>query len=81
MDLLSDILSHMQLKGTLYFRTAFTSPWGLKVPSYENVARFHFAHKGACFVRVEGQDDPVPLGQGDLVIITRGAHALLRSLN
>jgi len=77
MDLLSDILSHMQLKGTLYFRTSFTSPWSVRVPPYEKVARFHFAHKGSCFVRIEGVPDAIPLGQGDLVIITRGASHTL----
>ncbi|MFY0612841.1 MAG: AraC family transcriptional regulator [Hyphomicrobiaceae bacterium] len=77
MDLLSDILSHMRLKGTLYFRTSFTSPWSVHVPPYEKVARFHFAHKGSCFVRIDGVRDAIPLGQGDLVIITRGASHTL----
>jgi len=73
MDLLSDILSRIQLSGTLYFRTSFTSPWGVKVPPYKNVARFHFAHKGRCLVRIDNVDAPVHLEQGDLVIIPRGA--------
>lgn len=77
MDLLSNILSHMRLSGTLYFRTSFTSPWSVKVPSYQQVARFHFAHQGRCFVRIEGVADPVKLEQGDLVIITRGASHTL----
>ena len=77
MDLLSNILSHMRLSGTLYFRTSFTSPWSVKVPSYEQVARFHFAHQGRCFVRIEDVADPVKLEQGDLVIITRGASHTL----
>lgn len=77
MDLLSDILTRMRLSGTLYFRTSFTSPWSVKVPPFERVARFHFAHRGRCFVRVEGARDPVLLEQGDLVIVTRGAaHTL-----
>ena len=77
MDLLSDILSHMQLSGTLYFRTSFTSPWSIRVPPYENVSRFHFAHKGRCLVRIDPDAPPVLLKQGDLVIITRGAaHTL-----
>ena len=77
MDLLSDILSHIQLSGTLYFRTSFTSPWSIKVPSYENVARFHFAHKGRCLVRIEPDQPPVLMEKGDLVIITRGASHTL----
>ncbi len=77
MDLLSDILSCLQMSGTLYFRTSFTSPWSIRVPSYENVARFHFAHKGRCLVRIEQEEDPVLLEQGDLLIIMRGAaHTL-----
>lgn len=77
MDLLSDVLSRLRLTGTLYFRTSFTSPWGVKVPPFENVSRFHYAHVGRCFVRVQGEDKPVLLEQGDLVIITRGASHTL----
>lgn len=78
MDLLSDVLGHMKLRGTLYFRTCFTSPWGVKVPSYGNVSRFHYAHRGRCAVRVEGVEQVLQLEQGDLIIINRGvAHKLL----
>ncbi len=77
MDLLSDILSRLQVAGTLYFRTSFTSPWSVRVPSFQNVARFHFAHKGSCFVRVANASEAVMLEQGDLIIIPRGAgHTL-----
>lgn len=77
MDLLSDILSLMRLTGTLYFRTSFTAPWGVKVPPYAKVSRFHFAHQGRCLVRISGVDQPVTLEQGDLIIITQGAaHTL-----
>jgi len=77
MDLLSDILSHMRLSGTLYFRTSFTSPWSIRVPAFHNVARFHFAHRGRCLVRISPDKDAVLLEQGDLIIIMRGAtHTL-----
>jgi AraC-like DNA-binding protein len=77
LDLLSDILTNLSVRGTLYFRTSFTSPWGVAVPEYENVARFHFAHRGGCFVDVDGVDKPVALAQGDLIIIPHGAkHSL-----
>jgi len=74
LDLLSDILTHLKLKGTLYFRTSFTSPWSVRVPPYKNVARFHFAHKGRCMIRIANQAEPVLLEQGDMIIITRGAE-------
>ncbi len=73
MDLLSDILSCLRLSGTLYFRTSFTSPWSIKVPAFENVSRFHYAHQGRCLVRIDPQAPPVQLDQGDLLIIPRGA--------
>ncbi|GLO69097.1 AraC family transcriptional regulator [Phaeobacter inhibens] len=73
LDLLSDILTNLSMRGTLYFRTSFTKPWGVAVPSYENVARFHFAHRGNCLVKVDSVADPIALAQGDLVIIPHGA--------
>lgn len=77
MDLLSDILSRLHVEGTLYFRTSFTSPWSIQVPAFQNVARFHFAHKGNCYVRVGALPELVLLEQGDLVIIPRGqTHTL-----
>ena len=77
LDLLSDILTNLSMRGTLYFRTSFTKPWGVAVPAYENVARFHFAHRGSCLVSVDGVEDPVDLAQGDLIIIPHGsAHKM-----
>ncbi|WP_029040514.1 AraC family transcriptional regulator [Cucumibacter marinus] len=77
MDLLSDILSFLRLRGSLYFRTEFTSPWSVQVPAFERVARFHFAHRGRCLVRPDGVEAAVQLEQGDLIIIPRGvAHRL-----
>ncbi len=67
----------MKLSGTLYFRTSFTSPWGLEVPEFENVSRFHYVHRGRCFAHVEGQAEAVLLSRGDLIIITRGARHTL----
>ncbi len=73
LDLLSDILTNLSMRGTLYFRTSLTSPWGIEVPKFENVARFHFAHRGNCLIEVAGTEKPVALAQGDLLIIPHGA--------
>ena len=77
LDLLSDVLTRLSLRGTLYFRTSFTEPWGVRVPALKNVARFHFAHRGEALVRVEGEAEQVNLAQGDLVIIPHGAAHVL----
>lgn len=80
LDFLSDILTNLSIKCTLYFRTSFSAPWGVAVPAYENVARFHFAHRNDCLVKVDGVDDIVSLAQGDLIIIPHGAaHKLFCS--
>ena len=77
LDLLSDILTRLSLTGTLYFRTSFTKPWGVAVPAYENVARFHYVHRGECLIRVDGVAKPYALAQGSLLIVPHGAgHAL-----
>ena len=77
LDVLSDILSRLSVRGTLYFRTFFTPPYGVIVPQFENVARFHYAHRGDCVVHVPTTGETVELHQGDLVIIPHGAcHTL-----
>lgn len=77
LDLLSDILTRLSLRGTLYFRTSFTEPWGVRVPAFRDVARFHFAHRGEALVRVAGVSVPVHLAQGDLILIPHGAAHVL----
>ncbi|MEM7259543.1 MAG: AraC family transcriptional regulator [Pseudomonadota bacterium] len=77
MDLLSDVLKIVKLSGTLYFRTSFSSPWGVQVPPFQNVSRFHYVHRGRCFARVDNHPDTVLLDQGDLIIINAGSgHCL-----
>lgn len=72
MDLLSEILDTLALRGQLYFRTCFSGPWAIAVPHYERAIRFHLVAQGECYVRA-GEDDPVHLRQGDLVLIPGGA--------
>jgi AraC-like DNA-binding protein len=76
-DALSDILSALRLRGTIYFRTEFNPPWGVAVPAFRNVARFHLAARSSCWVRVAGEDRPVALAQGDLIVIPHGAAHVL----
>ena len=75
MDVFSDVLGLLKMKSTLYFRTAFHEPWGIRVPAFENVARFHFVHRGRCWVTVA--DETIALNQGDLIIVPHGgAHSI-----
>lgn len=79
MDVLSDILDLLQLRGTLYFRTAFSAPWSVAVPAHGKAARFHMAVQGRCHVRI-GDAHDVLLNPGDLIVIPGGAaHTLCDS--
>lgn len=73
MDVLSDILRTVQIRGSLYFRTAFTPPWGVTVPRYSNVSRYHLVTRGSCWATVEGCEDKLKLEKGDLIFVTNGA--------
>lgn len=76
MDVLSDVLDVLQLRGTLYFRTAFSPPWSVQVPAHGRVARFHLAAQGRCHARV-GNDAATFLNTGDLILIPNGAAHVL----
>lgn len=77
MDVLSDILGALRLRGTLYFSTEFHRPWGLRVPRLQRVARFHLVVRGSTWVRVLPDGAPVPLESGDLVLVPHGAEHVL----
>ena len=77
MDVLSDVLGALRLKGSLYFSTEFRPPWGLRVPSFRRVARFHLVVRGGCWVRIVPTDDLIWLESGDLVLIPHGAEHVL----
>lgn len=73
MDLLSDILATLRLRGNLYFRTELRAPWGIDVPADGQVARFHVVMHGACWLQVAGEDEARWLEEGDLLIVPHGS--------
>jgi len=78
MDPLSDILSSLDLTGMLYFSTEFTPPWGVAVPEFENVVRFHLVVRGQCHIGVDPSQG-ADLDEGDFALIPHGAaHRLAR---
>ncbi len=79
-DALSQILNALQMRGTVYFHTDFSSPWGVEVPNYSNVARFHMVMRGSCFVAIAGLSDPIHLSTGDLVVIPHGVSHVLSDI-
>lgn len=76
MDVLADIFETIQLRGTFYFRTDFSPPWGATVPHFGRVARFHHVVQGRCWIRV-GTAEPIELSAGDFVLVPNGASHVL----
>jgi AraC-like DNA-binding protein len=76
MDVLADIFETIQLKGTFYFRTHFSPPWGTTVPRRGRAARFHYVIRGCSWIRTEGHD-PIELLTGDFVLVPGGASHVL----
>lgn len=77
MDTLSKVLDLLRFDGTFYFATNFNAPWSIEVPSYNNVARFHYVTQGHCWVNIEGIIEPKMLSVGDLIIIPHGVSHIL----
>lgn len=73
MDVLSDILDTLRFRSCLYFTTDFRPPWGVGVPAFSNVARFHLVMSGSLWVSVGGETTAQKLEAGDLILIPHGA--------
>lgn len=76
MDLLSDILDTIVLRGQLYFNTCFSPPWAISVPDNGRAIRFHYAVTGQCHIAT-ADGASIVLNPGDLALIPNGAaHAI-----
>lgn len=75
LDPLSDVLTHLEMRGSLYFRTDLRGEWAVSVPRHPGVARFHVLVSGPC--RVQVGPDAAPLQRGDLVVVPHGAAHML----
>ena len=80
MDALSSILEVVKLKSAVYFKSDFSSPWGMEV-SKGPYAQFHMIVKGKCTLNIKGEKT-VELYAGDIVIFPFGKeHWLADSPN
>ncbi|MCG8695517.1 MAG: AraC family transcriptional regulator [Minwuiales bacterium] len=77
MDVVSDILGTVKLRGSLYFQTALGPPFAVRVPPDRNTVRFHLMLGGDCLVSVPGLARPIALETGDFVFIPHGAAQVL----
>lgn len=74
-DILSDVLRALELRGTAYFRADFRSPWGMAMET-RAFSNFHLVLTGSCWC--DGPEGLCPLGAGDMVVYPHGMpHRLL----
>ena len=91
MDVLSDVLRVIRLKGALFLNAAFHEPWCVSAPSgaalartlspehepdHEHMAICHLILDGRCWAQLPG-GEPIALEAGDVVTLPQGdAHVL-----
>lgn len=75
-DVLSDIFDTVRLRGALYFRTDYSPPWAITVPTYARAARFHLVVQGRCHLALVN-GGAVDLAAGDLVLVPAGRDHVL----
>jgi AraC-like DNA-binding protein len=74
-DTVTELLDTLKVRASVYCLSDLRAPWGFEVDG-ANVAKFHLVLKGKCWLRAEGQD-PVRLGAGELVILSRGGRHMV----
>lgn len=76
MDVLTDVLNTLELKGWLSSRRELMPPWRYDfVASKDSV--FHVVSYGGAYLQVEGEAEPIRLEDGDVVLFPTGhPHAL-----
>jgi AraC-like DNA-binding protein len=88
MDVLSEVLRAVKLDGALFYNAEFSAPWAAHSidahtvtsslsPSSQHVIIFHLVTEGRGYAHIEGDDRPIPLNAGDILIVPHGdAHIL-----
>lgn len=78
MEVLSDVLRTLRVRGSVYFCDCLEPPWSLEFHDRAN-ASFHLVRRGECWVRAGEHADR--LASGDLVYVGPGLDHVLESHN
>jgi AraC-like DNA-binding protein len=70
-DVLDDVLTVTRVGGGLSGRLVARAPWGLRFDA-AGAANFHIVMRGECWLRLDGDADPVLLRAGDVTLLPRG---------
>ncbi len=80
MDILSDTLGAMGLRGSLTFDAALKAPWGFEAPERKGLSPFYVVASGSCVAEVIGPHGRLVRrpASGDLVMFPQGKAHILR---
>jgi AraC-like DNA-binding protein len=88
MDVLSEVLRAVKLDSALFYNAEFSAPWAAHSidahtvtsclsPNSQHVIIFHLVTEGRGYAYVAGDDRPIPLNAGDILVVPHGdAHIL-----
>ena len=76
-DPVSQALSKVRIRSTVYCRSVMGAPWGFGVQAHGTPA-FHNVTFGSCWLEVDGQPEQITLAPGDLVVLPTGRRHWLR---
>jgi AraC-like DNA-binding protein len=80
-DVLTDVLNSLELKGWLHSRTEVASPWRFDFVASRD-STFHILSSGGGYLWIEGDPRPVRVEDGDIVMLPHGhAHTLSDELS
>lgn len=75
MDVLSNVLKVTNLATHVLGSREFIAPWGIRIDAQAGAA-VHIVKRGSCWLK-RGNDEPIRLNAGDVVLISTGeAHSL-----
>lgn len=72
-DILSQILRSIRLRGSVFFCSKLSAPWGMNL-GVTGQPSFHLVLEGSCWLQAEDMSAPVLVRAGDCILLPRG-HA------
>lgn len=88
-DIISDVLQAVRLRGATFFQVSANSPWVAEAPRAEFVAplvmpdaqsiiEYHVVTAGSCWASIAGSnEEPIKLSKGSIIVFPQGdAHVL-----
>lgn len=90
-DALSDVLKTVRMTGAVFFNVTARAPWvaeqcsremivPLILPGAEHFISYHIVTEGSCYACLLGEDDPVEVHAGEVIVFTRGDPHVMSSV-